>query len=70
MTLKIVDNWWAVLTRAWSLRLIEAAAVADIVLNVVPSMADLLPWWLTLVVLALAWIARLLPQFKISGEKQ
>ncbi|PDS67857.1 hypothetical protein [Rhizobium phaseoli] len=50
------------LKRAWSLRLIELAALADIVLNVVPVVSDYLPWWLTLALLGGAWIARLLIQ--------
>lgn len=50
--------------RAWSLRLIELAAVSDIILNVVPVVSDWLPWWLTLVLLAGAYAARLLIQNK------
>jgi hypothetical protein len=48
--------------RAWSLRLIEAAAIADLILNVVPYFSDFLPWWLTIALLVGAWVARLLPQ--------
>ncbi|MBX4906178.1 hypothetical protein HJA82_02100 [Rhizobium bangladeshense] len=47
---------------AWSLRLIELAALADIILNVVPVVSDYLPWWLTLALLVGAWVARLLIQ--------
>ncbi|ASR06691.1 hypothetical protein CHY08_05930 [Rhizobium leguminosarum bv. viciae] len=50
--------------RAWSLRLIELAAVSDIILNVVPVVSDWLPWWLTLVLLGGAYVARLLIQKK------
>ncbi|MBY5553712.1 hypothetical protein J0664_06125 [Rhizobium leguminosarum] len=50
--------------KAWSLRLIELAAVTDIILNVVPVVSDFLPWWLTLVLLGGAWIARHLIQKK------
>ncbi|MBX5243305.1 hypothetical protein [Rhizobium sp. NLR3b] len=52
------------LKRAWSLRLIELAALADIILNVVPVVSDYLPWWLTLALLFGAWFARLLIQNK------
>jgi hypothetical protein len=52
------------LKRAWSLRLIELAALADIILNVVPVVSDYLPWWLTLVLLGGAYVARLLIQKK------
>jgi hypothetical protein len=40
-----------VLRRAWSLRLLEAAALAGIVLNVVPSVSEYMQWWLTFVLL-------------------
>ncbi|MBX5303123.1 hypothetical protein HJB93_28485 [Rhizobium sp. NLR12b] len=50
------------LKRAWSLRLIELAALADIILNVVPVVSDYLPWWLTLALLVGAYVARLLIQ--------
>jgi hypothetical protein len=58
----LVHNWRAVLSRAWSLRLLELAAVVDIILNVVPVVSDYLPWWLTLLLLGGAWTARLLAQ--------
>lgn len=50
--------------RAWSLRLIELAALSDIILNVVPVVSDWLPWWLTIVLLVGAYVARLLIQNK------
>lgn len=57
--------------RAWSLRLIELAALADIILNVVPVVSDYLPWWLTLLLLGGAYVARLLIQNKepADGDK-
>lgn len=58
----LLPNWRRVLSRAWSLRLIEIAAFADLVLNVVPFVSDWLPWWLTIVLLAGAWGARLIAQ--------
>ncbi|AHG45133.1 hypothetical protein RLEG12_18675 [Rhizobium leguminosarum bv. trifolii CB782] len=62
--MKLIPDWRAIATRAWSLRLIELAALADIVLNAIPAVSDLLPWWLTLVLLGGAWVARLLIQNK------
>lgn len=58
----LVHNWHELLRRAWSLRLMELAALADIILNIVPATADYLPWWLTLALLAGAWAARLVAQ--------
>jgi hypothetical protein len=60
--MKLLPDWRQVLSRAWSLRLIEAAAAADIILNIVPSMADFMPWWVTAALLVAAWGARLLAQ--------
>ncbi len=50
--MKLIPDVRRVLKRAWSLRLIELAALADIILNALPYTADRLPWWLTLVLLA------------------
>jgi|GEM_PF-5899408 len=60
----LIPDAAAVYKRAWSLRLIELAAVADIILNVVPVIGDYLPWWLTLALLGGAYVARLLIQKK------
>ena len=60
--MKLIPDWRRVLSRAWSLRLVELAALADIVLNAVPAVSDFLPWWLTLALLGGAWTARLLAQ--------
>ena len=60
--MQLIPDWRRVLSRAWSLRLIELAALADIILNVVPYVSDYLPWWLTLALLAGAYIGRLLTQ--------
>ncbi len=60
--MKLITDWRRVLSRAWSLRLIELAALADIILNMVPAIADFLPWWLTLALLGGAYVARMLAQ--------
>ncbi|MBZ9980385.1 hypothetical protein LB521_04390 [Mesorhizobium sp. BR-1-1-8] len=64
-----VGNWRRVLKRAWSLRLIELAAITDIILNTVPAM-DFLPWWATLALLVGAWTARLLWQPHAQPDKE
>ncbi|MBB4437387.1 MULTISPECIES: hypothetical protein [Rhizobium] len=56
--------------RAWSLRLIELAAASDLILNVVPVVSDYLPWWLTIVLLVGAYVARLLVQNKEAASGQ
>ncbi|MBB2818983.1 UNVERIFIED_ORG: hypothetical protein GGD59_002228 [Rhizobium esperanzae] len=58
----LIPDAAAVYKKAWSLRLIELAAIADVILNVVPVIGDYLPWWLTLALLGGAYVARLLIQ--------
>jgi hypothetical protein len=67
----LIPDAAATVKKAWSLRLIELAAVFDIILNVVPVVSDWLPWWLTLVLLGGAYVARLLIQKKeaANGDK-
>ncbi|RWB65447.1 hypothetical protein [Mesorhizobium sp.] len=60
--MKLIPDWRRILARAWSLRLVELAALVDIIINVVPYVSDYLPWWLTLLLLGGAWMARLLWQ--------
>ncbi|KAB1089407.1 hypothetical protein F4V91_08695 [Neorhizobium galegae] len=60
----LIPDAGSVIKRAWSLRLIELAAVADIILNFVPFIADFIPWWATLALLGGAWIARHVAQPK------
>lgn len=67
----LIPDAAGVYKKAWSLRLIELAAVSDIILNVVPVVSDYLPWWLTLALLGGAYVARLLIQNKepADGDK-
>jgi len=64
----LVDDAGDITKRAWSLRLIELAALADIILNVVPFVSDFLPWWLTLLLLGGAWVARHVAQPKETKD--
>lgn len=71
--MNLLADWRRVLSRAWSLRLIEIAAAADLILNVVPFVSDYLPWWLTIALLVCAWGARLIAQpekEKANGNQQ
>lgn len=63
----LLPDWRRLVRRAWSLRLIEMAAAADLILNVVPFVSDWLPWWLTIVLLVAAWGARLIAQPEKEG---
>lgn len=70
--MNLLPNWRRVLSRAWSLRLIEIAAAADLILNVVPFVSDYLPWWLTIALLVCAWGARLIaqPEKEVASANQ
>lgn len=70
--MQLIPNARAIAKRAWSLRLIEIAAAADLILNVVPFVSDWLPWWLTIVLLAGAWGARLIaqPEKEVANANQ
>ncbi len=67
--MKLIPDWRRVLRRAWSLRLIELAALADIILNMVPAISDFLPWWLTLALLGGAYVARMLAQPEATAKE-
>lgn len=64
--MKLLDNWRDVLSRAWSLKLVGFAAFMDVLQNVVPAVSDYMPWWATVLILALAAVARLLTQKGLS----
>lgn len=68
----LLPDWRRLVRRAWSLRLIEIAAAADLILNVVPFVSDWLPWWLTIVLLVAAWGARLIaqPEKEVANANQ
>lgn len=68
--MRLVPDAGRVAKRAWSLRLIEVAAVADLVMNVVPFVGDLIPWWATVGLLGAAWAARLLAQPETKKETE
>jgi hypothetical protein len=60
--MQLIPDIRRVLTRAYSLRLMELAALSNIIINVVPYTSDYLPWWLTLVLLVGAYLARFVAQ--------
>ncbi|MCS0463499.1 hypothetical protein [Rhizobium favelukesii] len=68
--MNLIPDWRRVLSRAWSLRLMELAALADIILNLVPAVSDYLPWWLTLLLLGGAYVGRMLAQPEAAEHKE
>lgn len=56
--MRLIPEWKAVLLRAWSTRLMALAFVIDAAQQTLPYVADYLPWWVPLLVLGLAFLAR------------
>ena len=66
--MKLVENWRAILLRAWSVWAMVFAAVLDVAIQTVPFMSDIIPVWLILVVLVLGVVARLIKQDGLHEE--
>jgi len=71
--MRLVPNWWAVLTRAWSIRLLIVAGVLSGLEIALPLMEDFFPLdrgvfaALSFAATAGAFVARLVAQSKVSG---
>jgi hypothetical protein len=74
--MKLVANWRAVLTRAWSVRLMIAAfvlTVAEVALPLLDGYLPIPPYTfaaLSGLATAGAFVARIVAQSNVSGEKQ
>ena len=66
----LIPDAGRVLKRALSLRFIELAALANMALELVPYVADFLPWWVPLVLLAFAWGGRLINQGSSNDQTE
>lgn len=58
----LLSDWKRVLNKAWSMKLIGFAAFLEVAQNVVPVIADYVPWWVTVLVIGGAGVARLISQ--------
>lgn len=65
----LVPNWRRVLLRASSLWLVYLATVVELAMEILPYVADWLPWWAPLVLLALAPIFRVIKQEKLHADQ-
>ncbi|MGP9819162.1 DUF7940 domain-containing protein [Salinarimonas sp. NSM] len=63
--MKLVENWTTIATRAWSMYLMAAAAVLEIVREVVPDWTETIPQWVTAAVIVGAALARVVKQSNI-----
>lgn len=66
----LVPHWRRVLLRAWSLWPVYLAAVLELAMEILPYVADWLPWWAPLVLLALTPIFRVIKQEKLHADQQ
>lgn len=66
----LIRNWRRVLLRASSLWAVYVAAALQIAENVVPYVADFLPWWVPVAVLVLAPLFRIISQGGLDADKQ
>lgn len=60
--MKLLSDWRDVLKRAWSMKLIGFAAFLEVAQNVAPAISDYVPWWVTVLIIGGAGVARLLKQ--------
>lgn len=67
--MKLVENWQAVVKRAWSMWLIAVATLLQVLEIIVPEYDDVLPKWSVIAVLVAAFFARLIKQKSVSGDK-
>jgi len=68
MSISLLTNWWEVLTRAWSMRLIAVAFLLQLVESLIPFIGDYLPRWLTVIVLIAAAVSRLVDQTNLEPK--
>jgi hypothetical protein len=65
----LVPNWRRVLLRASSLWCVYAAVALEIAASTVPYVSDILPRWLTILVLVAAPVARIISQGGLDAEE-
>ena len=65
----LVPNWRRVLLRASSLWCVYLAVALEIAASTIPYVSDILPRWLTILVLVAAPIARIISQGGLDAEE-
>ncbi len=61
-SIKLVEDWWAVLRCAWSIRLAAVVAALEVAMQVAPEALEWLPWWARVLVILAVIGARLVDQ--------
>lgn len=69
MKLTLVSNWRGVLLRAASMWCVYIATALEIASSAIPYASDYLPWWVPIVVLVAAPIARIISQGGIDANQ-
>jgi hypothetical protein len=65
----LVPNWRRVLLRASSLWCVYLAVGLEIAASTIPYVSDILPRWLTILVLVAAPVARIISQGGLDAEE-
>lgn len=60
--MKLIDDWKTVLMHAWSVWLMWVAILLDVAQQVLPFLAEIIPWWVSVGIVAGAIVARLIHQ--------
>lgn len=67
--LKLIPHWRRVLFHAWSLWPVYAATVLDLAIELLPYVADWLPWWAPVAMLVLTPLFRIIKQEKLDARE-
>lgn len=63
------NDWKEVFTKAWSMKLMGFAAFLETAQELVPYMAEFIPWWASILVILAGMAARLMKQSNMEmGE--
>lgn len=60
--MNLIANWRDVILRAWSVKLMGFAVFIEVAEQVVPLLADYVPWWVSVGILLVGVVARVMPQ--------
>lgn len=66
---KIIPNWKRVLLRGWSMHCVYLATALQIAVSTLPYVADFVPWWVAVLVLIAAPVARIISQEGFDADQ-
>lgn len=62
MKFALVDEWWTVLKKSWSVRLMAASGLIEIAYQSLPFLQDHIPWWASVAIVGVGIVARITAQ--------